>query len=283
MLLAGLRKLFGYFIFSSLFIALCAVAMAFQTAHLFGLQHLPLFYGFVACGTVCSYNTHWAFTPKLFQNPMPGKTGLDQIPVPVHLALAFAALAGALLFFVWLWPHWFWLAGAILLSALYTAPKIPLPITTFLKKKAYGKTIFLTLAWTYITAVLPFLLTDTAMQASDLLFCVNRFYLIYPICILFDLRDRESDQKEGIKSMITEFPLPAIDVIYWGSLAVYFATSLLLLSYFPIAVVLAFLLPGAVLAAGYGWFKIQDADWVYNFALDGLMVISLPLLLLFRI
>lgn len=257
--------------------------MAYQTAYLFHLPRLYPFYGFVFCGTVCSYNTHWAFTPKLFQNPISGKKGLDQIPVKVHLALAILALTGAFIFVVLLWPHWFWLAGAALLSTLYTAPKIPLPITRFLQKKAYGKTIFLTLAWTYITAVLPLLLTDTPFEWPHILFCVNRFYLIYPICILFDLRDRASDRKEGIKSMITEFSLPAIDVIYWGSLVVYFATSLALLFYFPIPVVLAFGVPGLILAFWYAWFKKQAADWVYNFALDGLMVFSFPLLLLFRI
>jgi hypothetical protein len=83
--------------------------------------------------------------------------------------------------------------------------------------------------------------------------------------------------------MITEFPLPAIDVVYWGSLVVYFATAVALAFYMPISVVLAFSIPGLILAFGYKWFKKQAADWVYNFALDGLMIFSLPLLLLFGI
>src|SRR6476661_8326698 len=181
--------------------------MAFQTAYLFRLPHQYLFYGFVFCGTVCSYNTHWGFTPKVFQNPISDGNGLDRIPVKLHLALAVLALIGSFVFFILLWHHWFWMSGAALLSFLYTAPKIPLPITRFLQKKAYGKTIFLTLAWTYITAVLPLLLTNTPMEPQHLLFCVNRFYLIYPICILFDLRDRASDRHEGIQSMITQFSL----------------------------------------------------------------------------
>lgn len=257
--------------------------MAFQTAYLYRLQHLYLFYGFVFCGTVCSYNLHWALTTKLFQNPISLKKGLNQIPVTIHIALAIAALIGAFVLFVLLRQHWFWLAGAGFLSFLYTAPKIPSPITRFLQKIAYGKTIFLTLAWTYITAVLPLLITDTPMDARHVLFCVNRFYLIYAICILFDLRDRESDQKENIRGMITEAALPAVDRIYWGSLLVYFATAAALLFYFPMPVVFAFVIPGLILSFGYSWFKKQHSEFVYNFLLDGLMIFSLPLLLLFGI
>jgi len=257
--------------------------MAFQTAYLFNVSHNWAFYGFVFCGTVCSYNFHWALTPKLFQNPTTPTSALSQIPLWLHIVLVATALMGAGVLFVILRPHWFWLAGAGFLSFLYSAPKIPLPVTRFLRKIAYGKTIFLTLAWTYITAVLPLLITDTKIDTPHILFCVNRFFLIYSICILFDLRDRESDQKEGIRGMITQFNLKAVDRIYFGSLFVFFSSALALAFFFPIPVILAFSIPGLVLLFYYNWFKKQASDFVYNFILDGFMIISLPLLLLFEI
>jgi 4-hydroxybenzoate polyprenyltransferase len=275
-----LRRLFHYFLFTSFYIALCAAAMAFQTAYLFRLSHNHQFYGFVFCGTVCSYNLHWALTPKLSQNLIPA-SGLDRIPLRVHIVLIVAAGIGAVVLFVLLRPHWLSLAAAAALSFLYTAPKIPWRIMRFLQKIVYGKTVFLTLAWTYITTLLPMLMNDAALKTPHILFCVNRFYLIYAICILFDLRDRESDRQEGIKSMITQYHLTAVDRIYWGALATFFVTAFALLFYFSIAVVLALLIPGLFLLFGYGWFKKQRSDFVYNFVLDGLMVFSLPLLLLF--
>jgi 4-hydroxybenzoate polyprenyltransferase len=211
------------------------------------------------------------------------KKALDQIPVTIHFILACAALVGAFILLLLLWQHWFWLSAAAALSFLYTAPKIPLRITRFLQKIAYGKTIFLTLAWTYITAVLPLLITNTPILTQHIIFCVNRFYLIYAICILFDLRDRESDRKEGIKGMVTQFNLEAVDLVYWGSIIVYIATSLALVFYLPMQVVFAFLIPGLILTVGYSWFKKQETEFVYNFLLDGLMIFSLPLLLLFGI
>lgn len=255
--------------------------MAFQTARLFNLAHLLPFYAFVVCGTVCSYNTHWAFTPKHFQNPITERNGLDTVPIWLHIVLAVAAALGALYFFWVLRVHWIWLAGAGLLSGLYTAPKIPLPVTKWLREIAVGKTIFLTLAWTYITAVLPVLLEQKILMPSQIIFAVNRFFLIYAICIVFDLRDRESDRSEGIRSLVTAWPVKAVDALYFGSLIVYGITSVWLGYYFSAAVVVAFLIPGLILLVGYNWFKKQRSEMVYNVFLDGLMVISLPLLLLF--
>lgn len=255
--------------------------MAFQTAYLFRFPHNYFFYGFVFSGTVCSYNLHWALTPKLFKNPMLPATGLNRIPVRMHIALSIAGFVCAIILFVLLRHYWLWLAAAGVISFLYTAPKLPWRITRFLQKIAYGKTIFLTLAWTYITAVLPFLVTKTPIEEAQILFCVNRFFLIYAICILFDLRDRDSDRQEGIKSMITEYTHAAVDRIYIGVMTVFFVTSLLLAFYFPLRAIIAINIPGMFLLFGYSWFKKQRSDFVYNFMLDGLMIFSLPLLLLF--
>jgi 4-hydroxybenzoate polyprenyltransferase len=240
------------------------------------------FYSFVFWGTVCSYNFHWALTPELFQNPIlksalePGKPKASLFPGGSGPA------AGFLLFLCAYGSIGLWLAGAMVLAFLYSAPKIPWPAMQRLKKIAYDKTVFLALSWTYVTTILPLLISGTPVKAAHLLFCTNRFYFIYAICILFDLRDREADRQEGIKTMVTQFDLPSINRLYWGSIAVFFCTALALLFHFPIPSVVALLLPGLVLAARYRWFKENTSDYVYYILLDGLMIFSLPLLLLFR-
>ncbi|MCH5717195.1 hypothetical protein [Niabella hibiscisoli] len=35
---------------------------------------------------------------------------------------------------------------------------------------------------------------------------INRFTLIFPICILFDLRDKDYDKLTGVKSLVTLLP-----------------------------------------------------------------------------
>ena len=149
------------------------------------------------------------------------------------------------------------------------------------KKIAIGKTIFLAFAWTHITSILPVIFSGAAWTTSLELFAVNRFFLIYPICILFDYRDKHEDIEDGIRSMITHFNDAGINVLFWGSLVAFIATLILLhvlsLSLFQI-IVLA--LPAVLLAVLYTSSKRRASDYRFYFVLDGLMMLSGLLFLL---
>jgi 4-hydroxybenzoate polyprenyltransferase len=190
-------------------------------------------------------------------------------------------LIASLYFVSLLIEHWALLLATAVFTFLYTAPKIPVPPFTLLRKIAYGKTAFLALAWMHITTQLPLLMVETDWQLPQYLFALHRFGLIYTICILFDLRDRNSDRKEGIKSMVTQMSPPQVGVIYYGMLLFYFVCSLWLWAFLSPGATLALLIPGTILLFCYGWFTRQSSEYVFYFLLDGLMVISLPLMLLF--
>lgn len=276
-----LFSLLHFFLFTSLFIALVAIGMVYQTAYVFSLTVPLSFYGFVFFGTLCSYNFHWLFTPALLPLKPSLKLSWHVQHRRLHAALAVISVIAAACFVLLLYQHWVWLLATAFLTFLYSAPKIPVAPFTGLRKIAYGKTVFLALAWMHITTQLPLLMVQTHWQLSHYLFAFHRFSLIYAICILFDLRDREGDQLEGVKSMITQMSLPQVGVIYYGILFFYFISSLCLLAHFPSGTVLALLVPGMLLLFYYQWFSRQTSDFVFYFLLDGLMVFSLPLMLLF--
>ncbi|MBC7903344.1 MAG: hypothetical protein H7Y27_07970, partial [Gemmatimonadaceae bacterium] len=55
-----MKKAFDFFLFSSLYIALCALLMIYQTSRLIMTTDVPLsLYFFVFFSTICSYNFHW--------------------------------------------------------------------------------------------------------------------------------------------------------------------------------------------------------------------------------
>ena len=255
--------------------------MAYQSFYLFGMRTEPVFLAFVFCGTVCSYNFHWWLTPPAAEGPVSLKNRWNLGNRRLHLILAIMFFIASAALLVLLRQHLLWLAGAALVTFLYSAPKIPGDTTRLLRKIAYGKTIFLALAWTYITAMLPLLISLADWEQPHYLFCINRFFLIYAICILFDLRDRERDQQEGIRSLVTQLPVSAVHFLYWGVVAVFFITSAWLAMYFPFSVILALTVPGLIISFLYGWFRRQHTDFVYYFILDGLMAFSMPLLLVF--
>lgn len=276
-----LKKIFDFFIFSSLFIAICAVLMVYQTAFLFHIQLPFALFGFVFSGSVCSYNFHWYLTPPNIEQPSK-KLKWNIANKSIHLVLFIAGLIGSALFTFLLLNHWFWLGVTAFVTFLYSAPKIPYPFFSFLKKIAIGKTIFLALAWMHVTSLLPLVIVLKKLEPQHIWFVINRFFFIYAICILFDYRDIEIDRKAGIKSLITYLNKSGVDWLFWGSMTIFLITSFALLNYLALSTIIALLVPGIILGFLYYPSKKNSSDYLYYFVLDGLMMLSAPLLLLIK-
>ena len=277
----SLKKLFDFFVFSSLYIAICAMLMVYQTCLLFSLPFSYLLAGFVFSGSVCSYNFHWYLTPPQVEQPSE-KEVWNISNKSIHLTLFIAGLTGSAFFSFLFIEHWFWLGITAFVTFLYSAPKIGHPIFSNLKKIAIGKTIFLAFAWTHVTALLPMIINSESLGPHHVWFVVNRFFFIYAICILFDYRDVEPDKKAGIRSLITYFNDKGVDRLFWGSIAIVFITSAFLLKYFSIAETIALFIPTIILGLIYYPSKKNFSDYLYYFILDGLMMLSAPLLLLIK-
>ena len=237
---------------------------------------------FVFFSTICSYNFHWYLTPSSIASSQ--RIGWAQQFKGYHLFLYFAGLAGAVFFFIPIRSYWPALAVGAFVTFLYSAPKIPQSFFRGLKKIAIGKTIFLSLVWTYVTALLPILLSGATWEARFTLFALSRFFLIYAICILFDYRDREDDKQDGIKSLITYFSEAGINRLFFFSLFLFALATIMLYPYTQSPLPIAnLLLPGLILALLYPLSKRNFSDYLYYFILDGLMMFSGLLTLVSRI
>ena len=281
MKLVLLKKLFDFFVFSSLFIAGCAVLMVYQTCFLFSIPFSWALAGFVFFGSVCSYNFHWYLTPPTVEQPTE-KEVWNISNKKIHLVLFVIGLIGSAFFTFLLINHWFWLGVTAFVTFLYSAPKIPHPIFSYLRKIAVGKTIFLAFAWMHVTTLLPMVIELKTLSTQHVWFVINRFFYIYAICILFDYRDVEEDKRAGIKSLITYLNEKSINSLFWGSITVVILTLLLLLNYFSIAEMVALFIPVIILSLLYYPSKKNFSDYLYYFILDGLMMLSAPLLLLIK-
>jgi 4-hydroxybenzoate polyprenyltransferase len=277
-----LRKTVDFLVYSNLFIAGCAVLMLQQSSWL--LLDMPAgnyLTGFVFFSTICSYSFHWYLTSS---------SVLPSVRVQwtrrfhyFHLALFLIGLAGAAVFFYYLLPHWHWLAIAAVATFLYSAPKIPHPWFRALRKVAFGKTIFLSFVWMYVTTILPVVIADKEWTPAVTLFAIGRFFLIYAICILFDYRDRQDDKAAGIRSLITYFNEKGIRLIFAFSLVVFGVATLWLLSYnYTIGTVAILLLPGIITACLYNFAIRHFSDMFYYMVLDGLMALSAFIMLVIR-
>ena len=278
-----LKSIFNFFVFSSLYIALCAVLMVYQTWQLFldGPPDTSLIL-FVFFSTMCSYNFHWWLTTR-------SATGSERLQWAVknkslHFILYLAGLAGAIVYFYQLRTHWFWIGVGTFVTFLYSAPKLPQRHFSLLRRIAIGKTLYLAFVWMYVTTILPFVVSGQPWRMEFTWFVLARFFLIYAICIPFDYRDRADDKADGIRSMITYFNERGIDNIFALSILLFTVFSGLLLGHGMGWVKFALLLaPGILMAALYNYSKRHFSDYFYYFVLDGLMMLSALLMLVLGI
>ena len=278
-----LKPAFNYFLFSSLFIALVTLVMVYQTSAYFHLQFdFRSYAAFSFFATICSYNFHWALTPVSENESIRAKW--TQQHRWLNWILIILGAVGAAWYFQYLLPNWKWVLVAVILTFLYSAPKMSLPAFAWLRKIAVGKTIFLSFVWTYVSTVLPIAIATTHWSGQEILFCAARFFFIYPICILFDYRDRESDRREGIRSMITYLNEAGITRLFYGCLLLYFgAVAWLFMNGFSIWQLLNLSLQGLVVACLYPYSRRNFSDYHYYFVLDGLMMMAALITLIFGI
>jgi hypothetical protein len=274
-----LKKIFDLFIYTSLFIACGAVLMAWQTFELFNIPIHPDLLGFIFSGTLCSYNFHWYLTPPQAEKEN-RKRMWNQMNRKLHMGLSVSGLVAAIYFAFGLREYNTFLFLTALLTFLYSAPKIPFKLFQLLKTVSIGKTFYLALAWTHVTIILPFITGNSSLDASAWLFILNRFIFIYSICILFDYRDRREDIEQNIRSMVTIMTEKNINLVFYSCIFLFYASLGLMIPFFSPVILVALGLPALPISLLYSYFKTHTSDFNYYFILDGIMILSAPLLVL---
>lgn len=274
-MLRGFFKLaLDLLLFSSLFISGCAVLMLYQTVRLLHMANVPDdLYAFVFWATMSSYNFHWYLTPAAYSSTERMGWSARHKRLELSLFLFCSLFAAYYLFFLHVYAGW--ISIGVVLTFLYTAPKIPFKPFFYLRRIAVGKTLFLTGVWTYITTVLPVVISGDASPGPAILLILHRLLLIYAICLIFDYRDRDQDRRSGIRSLVVYLDERGNDRLFYGSCAAaLLATILLLFFRFPVTVVAALALPVLITLLLYPEGKRSKSDYLFYLVLDGLMAFS---------
>lgn len=264
------RAFTNFLLFSSVYVSLCAILLIWQTNTLLNLHPVNFdYYKFAFFSTICSYNFHWYLTPAAYSGSPRLQWGVRH----KNLQLVFAIIGGigAAIYFLNLKAYWLELSGAAFLTFLYSAPKIPLPPFTWLRKIAIGKTIFLAAVWVYVTNILPIFLSGGHFTSQAVFYILHRFFIIYALCILFDHRDLESDKQEGIRSLITWLNKEELMRLYFLSLLL--STGFAFLVSIDI-VTFYLIIPVAITALLTKYTLHTKSDYYYYFVLDGLVMLS---------
>jgi 4-hydroxybenzoate polyprenyltransferase len=262
-----------FFILShSIFIAICAVALCFQTALLLHINLTAWLYSFVFFSTLCSYNFYWLLSGFTFSE-QPLKLFLKAYHTNV---IVFFIAAIGLLFSL---PHISNLLPAIILSLvftlLYTIPLLPFKALHFARKVGLLKTLLLAFTWAFVTVYIPYKQVPTSDTLTLLLLFNNRFLFMLILCIIFDARDTKVDKIRGLQSLTTLVTPVTIRYIMGAVFMAYIINGVVFRIYYnePMQII-ALLVTGIVAAVVYFFSLKKQGYFFYYFLVDGLMLFS---------
>jgi hypothetical protein len=263
-----------HFILShSVFIAVCAVAMAFQTALLLKLNLSTYLYGFIFFATLCSYNFYWIISKISFVN----EKALSAILRKEKTGLLILLLSAMGLVFCW-----FQYAlpvksviSAFLLTCLYALPMLPFRLFYFTRKAGFLKTVLLAFTWACVTVFIPLQKTYSLLSNADVFVFTRHFLFMLMLCIIFDNRDKAVDKIRGLHSLATDLKPGHLKMLIYLIFIILFATNFLYLYYgITFSQSVALHISTLALLAVY-FFSTQKQGYLfYYFFVDGMMLFS---------
>lgn len=184
--MARFKKLFDFYLNSSLHVALAVTAFAALTGLHLQIRSGPELLLFIFAGTVAGYNLIRYHRPESYRFPRAG-----DFPVPVLAVTLFCGLVASLLAFRLRLPVLAVAAGLGLATLLYAAP---FGNSRQNLRSITGIKIFVIAAvWTGTTVFLPVLDAGVPATANVLLLTLQRFLFVIVLTLPFDIRDYRSD------------------------------------------------------------------------------------------
>ena len=269
-----MKKLGEFVLFSSIFIAICAVSLCIETNL---LLQLPLntfsFYCFVFGATLVQYNLHYLVKTTAVENSQ--RLAWSSKNKIIHRVLLFTGVALILFSFLSFRLHHFIILAILATVAfLYSFPVLP-----FFKKKRikdYGflKIITLALLWTLVTVWFP--VNSFLFEKNIFVFVFfKRFVFMFMLCLLFDIRDIEIDRQENITTLAVFLGKKKSYLLVYNFLIFFVILSFFQFLYFADkGVLIAMLLSAAATFFTVELTKKINSDLVYLFGIDGMMLLQ---------
>lgn len=263
-----------HFILShSIFVAFCAVGLAFQTGQLLHIDISFYLYGFIFFATLCSYNFYWILSRYVFAGDEPLSVFLKKEVTGLSLLLISALGFAVCLIRSPVQPvH---VATAVLLTVIYSIPLLPVKALHFTRKAGVLKTVLLAFTWAYVTAFVPLQKDWALLNGADVFILTRRFLFMLMLCIIFDNRDKRVDKIRGLHSLATFLKPRQLLLLIAFIFIVLFGTNFLSVSYgISLAQSIALQTSTIALLIVYFFSTRRQGYLFYYFIVDGLMLFS---------
>ena len=256
----------------SIFVAICAAALCWQTVLLLHLGDDLNLYAFVFLATLSSYNLYWLISRYFFR---PAGTSIKQIVSgnPVQLILFLAAAGGAVYFYFKAGLLLVEVLPAVFLTLVYSGQLIPLQ--EFRRKAGILKTLLLAITWTYVTAFLPIMHLGLQVDEAGIFIITRRFLFMLMLCIIFDSRDIVVDKIRGMRSLATELSTKTLRLLIVIIFIILFLSNFLSARIgISLPHMIALQVSTLALLITYYYSTKKQGYFFYYFFVDGMMLFS---------
>jgi 4-hydroxybenzoate polyprenyltransferase len=275
-----LRRIGHYFLFGNIFIAACAVSLLVTTCQLTGIPFSWELGAWVFLATFFLYNFDSLLPAKLqFAGSFsPRRSWVLAHRRQLAASVLVAGAAVLCIFFRAFQPNHFWLLLHLaLISMLYSLPVVPRRNGwVLLRNIPLLKLFLIAYVWACVTVWLPLLAGgwDIGRGEGWHLF-IQRFLFIFPLTILFDIRDVVKDEVTDTLTLPRLVGVGRAKMIAWGILLAYLVLVSLTLSG---SHRLALLLCGLVYGVVIGLAHKGRSEYFYALAADGVLVLPMVVL-----
>ncbi|PTQ94947.1 hypothetical protein C8P68_106161 [Mucilaginibacter yixingensis] len=286
-----LHSILDFFLFSNVFMALCAVAQALITFHLVGSKPVYSVLGILFAGTLAEYN----FSILISKPDKPQQSPFARVRWFFNhhrLMVSFTIVSVLMLiplFLIISFESRILLIFLGLLSVGYSLPLFSIGDHKFGLRHIPGlKPFLITLVWTLSIVLLPILeaqdmhLASISMRDTTILIA-KRFLFIGALTIPFDIRDLYHDKQTGLKTI----------PVAWGEKNAYLFCQLLLAGYVFLLFIFRnsgfsidfFALTLTVILTGRLIFKSKHKkdEYYYFFYMDGVLILQYVVLVAFNL
>ncbi len=276
-----IKKFSEFILFGSIFIACCAVGFCMETNILLGVpfNHVS-FYCFVFGATLVQYNLHYLVKKTAIHHSE--RLAWSKKNKTSHLALIITGVILILFsFFYFQIKHFIVLICLGFVALLYSFPFLPFGNRKRIKDYGFLKIITLALLWTLVTVWFP--INDREVSRALFIFIfAKRFVFMFVLCLLFDVRDIEIDDKEEINTLAVFLGKKKSYLLCYFLLIVFVLLSYFQYLFFPQTGFFIAMLASA--AATFGTMEITrktNSDFIYLAGIDGMMIVQALLVYLF--
>ncbi len=258
-----MKKILDFIIYSNVFIALCCVAVTLQTAIIFNQSNSIYEYAIINfIATFILYNLQRLYySAKYDTNPKyVWYTKNRRILLTIIVLLLLLSFNFLWAFFITNIKHLLIYSSLSIISILYFLPPIQL------KKYGVLKPFLISFVFVTIAILIPL---NFKVTQPILIYTLAQFFFISTLCVLFDIRDIETDKLNTIKTIplilgIKKTKIIAIVLVSSYLILIFF----LQINYLNFSVVLVFSLALIITALS----SVKRNNYFYLLMVDGLII-----------